>query len=339
MHDTIPERAYHFSVSESMRHAYYIGFEVLTDGTQLNTLRVVDMFKATISRLSSICLLYEASSGLALVGCGNDKSVTIFQTVVDHRSKALVPVRKLLTISGRDHTWSWNSTRSENGMTLTELNERTGTLRMFDIKCTGETTYSEIDHYPALGLAPYTQPWQEAATLSAFERSTTPFGRLIFTGRILNIDIKGRRIEYIRPERSPFDVKPGHELESVLRIPRLMKQIYRNGRLWVITENIARMGIAVSLWTISGGKWDYLMDLEANYRDITLDVTGDDTAIILIKTPPDSGSCTNVRIKSLLMLRIGNVPKLTTIALLSLLDSPNSPALDDHMCRILERSL
>lgn len=54
--------------------------------------------------------------------------------------------------------------------------------------------FAEIDHYPALGLAPYTQPWQEAATLSAFERSTTPFGRLIFTGRILNIDIKGRRV-------------------------------------------------------------------------------------------------------------------------------------------------
>ncbi|VDM71926.1 unnamed protein product [Strongylus vulgaris] len=81
--DTIPGKAYHFSVSESTRHAYYVGFEKYVNGGQLNTLRVIDTWKGTITtyslpaELSSICMLYEAINGLALVGVGNDSGISV----------------------------------------------------------------------------------------------------------------------------------------------------------------------------------------------------------------------------------------------------------------------
>ncbi|KAK6012417.1 hypothetical protein OSTOST_22437 [Ostertagia ostertagi] len=184
---------------------------------------------------------------------------------------------------------------------------------------------------------PYTQPWQDMTTLSTFERLVTPFGRLAYTGRILSI-MSIQEVEYMRPEGCPFAVQEGRELSAIISAPRLMKQIYRNGRLWIVTEKIAHMGKAVSLWTISSGKWQYVMELEANYRDITMDVNENDTAIILIKSSNTDGMSLNVRIKSLVMLRLGDAPKLTTIALLSHLNSSNNVGIDDHLCRMLENS-
>ncbi|KHJ90776.1 hypothetical protein OESDEN_09370 [Oesophagostomum dentatum] len=45
---TIPGKAYHFSVSESTRYAYYVGCQRLHDGRQLHALRVIDTWRGTI---------------------------------------------------------------------------------------------------------------------------------------------------------------------------------------------------------------------------------------------------------------------------------------------------
>ncbi|KAK5966791.1 hypothetical protein GCK32_002814 [Trichostrongylus colubriformis] len=309
--DTLPKRAYHFSVSESMRHAYYIGVELELDGRQHNTLRVIDIFKATnlvyelSENLSSICMLYEAPNGVALVGAGDDSSITIFEAIIDHKSRKLTEKKNLLTInSGYNEpgTWSWNSTRSENGMTLMELDDENDILRIFDIRGTGEiTACAEIEHYHSLGLAPYTQPWQDGTTISTFERLLTPFGRLAYTGRILNINIHTSEIEYTRAEGCPFEVHDGRELDTLITAPRLMKQIYRNG------DGHAQREVK---W-----RWQYVMELKANYRDITMDVNSNDTAIILIKTSNTDGMTMNVRIKSLIMLRFGYVFEPITLTL------------------------
>ncbi|VDK58218.1 unnamed protein product [Cylicostephanus goldi] len=81
--NSIPGKAYHFSVSESTRYAYYVGLEKFLDGTKLNSLRVIDTWKGTIMtyslppQLSSICMLYEAGNGLALIGVGDDSSIAV----------------------------------------------------------------------------------------------------------------------------------------------------------------------------------------------------------------------------------------------------------------------
>ncbi|KAL6725164.1 hypothetical protein Aduo_007238 [Ancylostoma duodenale] len=344
---TIPGKAYHFSVSESTRHAYYVGFESLPDGSQLNTLRVMDTWKGTImtyalpEELSSICMLYEAASGVALVGVGDDNSIAIYQAIIKHDSARLLATKQLIALesnSNEERTWSWNSARNENGMVLMELNQESRKLRIFEIKTTGKITCSEIDDFQTLGLAPYTQPWQEGNIMSTFERLPNVFGRLAYTGRILNIDIETRKVIYTRPLNCPFEARNGREIYAALRAPRMMKQIYRNGRLWIVAESMAHLGVAVSIWTITNHKWQYVMELKANYRDVTMDVTASDTAIILIKEPLIDDSCPQVQVKSLLMLRIGNVPRLTTIALFSVLEGPQPTRLNEHMRQMLERS-
>ncbi|KAK6012859.1 hypothetical protein OSTOST_21963 [Ostertagia ostertagi] len=128
-------------------------------------------------------------------------------------------------------------------MMLMELEQVDGKLRLFDIRVgSGATICAEIERYETLGLAPYTQPWQDMTTLSTFERLVTPFGRLAYTGRILSINVHTKEVEYMRPEGCPFAVQEGRELSAIISAPRLMKQIYRNGRLWIVTEKIAHMG-------------------------------------------------------------------------------------------------
>ncbi|KHJ77750.1 hypothetical protein OESDEN_22630 [Oesophagostomum dentatum] len=117
----------------------------------------------------------------------------------------------------------------------------------------------------------------------------------------------------------------------------MMKQIYRNGRLWIVAESMAHLGVAVSIWTIANQTWQYVMEIKANYRDVTMDVTESDTAIILVKEPLVDGGYPHVEVKSLLMLRLGNVPRLTTISLFNVLEGPYSSNLDEHMRLVLER--
>ncbi|VDK54049.1 unnamed protein product [Cylicostephanus goldi] len=196
----------------------------------------------------------------------------------------------------------------------------------------------EIDDFQTLGIAPYTQPWQEGSILSSFERIPNIFGRLAYTGRILNIDMETRKITYTQPCNCPFQARNGREVYAALKAPRLMKQIYRNGRLWIVAETMAHMGVAVSIWTVFNHTWQYIMEIKANYRDITMDVTGSDTAIVLIKEPLiDDAAFTKVKVKSLLMLRLGSVPRLTTIALFDVLDGPYSHELDEHLRLMLEK--
>ncbi|ETN82315.1 hypothetical protein NECAME_17753 [Necator americanus] len=128
------------------------------------------------------------------------------------------------------------------------------------------------------------------------------------------------------------------EIYAALKAPRMMKQIYRNGRLWIVAESMAQLGVAVSVWTIANATWQYVMEIKANYRDVTMDVTGSDTAIILIKEPLVDDAHPHVRIRSLFMLRLGNVPRLSTIALFTVLDSPWSTQLNEHIRSMLERS-
>ncbi|VDM69660.1 unnamed protein product [Strongylus vulgaris] len=163
----------------------------------------------------------------------------------------------------------------------------------------------KIDDFQTLGIAPYTQPWQEGKIISSFERVPNVFGRLAYTGRILNIDIETKKIVYTRPQSCPFQAKNDREIYAALKAPRLMKQIYRNGRLWIIAESMAHLGVAVSIWTIVNQKWQYVMEIRANYRDVTMDVTENDMAVILIKEPLLDDLYPQVQVKSLLMLRLG----------------------------------
>ncbi|KHJ83293.1 hypothetical protein OESDEN_17010, partial [Oesophagostomum dentatum] len=199
---TIPGKAYHFSVSESTRYAYYVGCQKLHDGTQLHALRVIDTWRGTIMpyklpvELSSICMLYEASNGVALIGVGDDCSISIFQAFIDHESKQLITTKELVALkctSNEERTWSWNSARNERGMILMELNQETRKLKIFEIKNNGDVKCSEIEDFQTLGIAPYTQPWQEGNIISSFERLPNVFGRLAYTGRVLNIDIETRK--------------------------------------------------------------------------------------------------------------------------------------------------
>ncbi|WKY02852.1 hypothetical protein Q1695_016273 [Nippostrongylus brasiliensis] len=315
-----------------MRYVYYVGYEQLrNDGGRFNSLHVTDLIRSTKASytlpkcLSRLCMLYEIGHGRALVGAGDDKNITIFQARLDHNQKALVLGKELISIKSNSDdtgTWSWNSTRSETGMILMELNQRTRRLRVFYIQENGKTSCSEIGDYQTLGFAPYTQPWENGALLSAFERLPTPNGRMAYTGRVIDVDVQSRKVNYTRPSGCPFTTDEGQELSPTLIAPHSMKQICRNGRLCISRVN----------W------WEYVTKLKANFRDITMDVSSNDTAIILVKSSTESESSMTICISSVMLLRLRNVPRLTTIALLRLLDSPHSPVLDEHLCRILERS-
>ncbi|WKY02851.1 hypothetical protein Q1695_016273 [Nippostrongylus brasiliensis] len=331
-----------------MRYVYYVGYEQLrNDGGRFNSLHVTDLIRSTKASytlpkcLSRLCMLYEIGHGRALVGAGDDKNITIFQARLDHNQKALVLGKELISIKSNSDdtgTWSWNSTRSETGMILMELNQRTRRLRVFYIQENGKTSCSEIGDYQTLGFAPYTQPWENGALLSAFERLPTPNGRMAYTGRVIDVDVQSRKVRraligklYPTQRLSVYHRRRSRALTDTDRTALNEADLSQRSSLHL-------KGKLVTIWTIHRGRWEYVTKLKANFRDITMDVSSNDTAIILVKSSTESESSMTICISSVMLLRLRNVPRLTTIALLRLLDSPHSPVLDEHLCRILERS-
>ncbi|VDL77551.1 unnamed protein product [Nippostrongylus brasiliensis] len=193
---------------------------------------------------------------------------------------------------------------SETGMILMELNQTTRRLRVFYIEENGKTSCSEIGDYQTLGFAPYTQPWENGALLSAFERLPTTYGRMAYTGRVIDVDVQSRKVNYTRPSGCPFTTDEDQEISPTLTAPHSMKQICRNGRLWVIIEPLHLKGKLVTIWTIHRGRWEYVTKVKANFRDITMDVSSNDTAIVLVKSPTESELSTTICISSVMLLRL-----------------------------------